>query len=109
MVYEWIENRSGCFNIFIIRNNKHNDFLKPDSQEIQRGLDSLFWNFRNGQEWPLEKIHAKESGVYIFMIIQEFSQFYYINNGQGPTPTSGLGGELVGVRAYIVILDQILI
>ena len=38
--------------------------------------------FRNGQEWPLEKIHAKESRVYIFMIIQEFCQFYYINNGQ---------------------------
>ena len=41
-------------------------------------------------------------------LFKNFASFIISLTVRRPTPTSGLGGELVGVRAYIVILDQIL-
>ena len=42
-------------------------------------------------------------------LFKNFTIFIISITVRRPTPTSGLGGEVVRVRAYIVILDQILI
>ena len=50
---------------FIVFQKSYNNFLKPGFKEIQRGLDSLFWNFSQWSRVATREKTRKISCVYI--------------------------------------------